>query len=93
MVRAKPTFQYGRSLPVETSVDPPVPEPELAQRPDPFEGTASSVPAGDQELAFIVFPMVTYMQVSDMAAKRGITFAQATKEAYDDWIAKPSRRK
>jgi hypothetical protein len=56
-------------------------------RTSPFD-KSSGDGGPNQELSFILFPTQTYQRVSDEATKRGLSFAEATAEAFQDWMTK-----
>lgn len=63
--------------------------PKAVTNPD--EGPQAKV---GEDLLFIALPMITYREISDAAAKRGLTFSQAMQQALNNWMeAEPKQPK
>jgi len=64
------------------------PQP-ITDRSSPFDQVDDHNDGGPkQELSILAFPVQTLKLISDEAAKRGMTFADATSEAFMDWMKK-----
>lgn len=50
--------------------------------------SSQDVAGGMTDLYFLAMPLETYKKMSDAAAERGLTFAQALGKAIDDFLLK-----
>lgn len=55
----------------------------------PSRAVALPLPQSDspgEDLYFFAVPLATHRAISDVASKRGLTFAQAMQQAVDAWM-------